>query len=88
MALRGLKVIEMAGLAPIPYCGQILKDYGANVIRIDRAGIQDFGIILRSTIIFRIVIQFGPTVSWKTFCCSQYEVSRWTASYSRSISQK
>ena len=45
MALRGLKVIEMAGLAPIPYCGQILKDYGANVIRIDRAGTQDFGII-------------------------------------------
>ena len=38
MALRGLKVIEMAGLAPIPYAGQIMKDFGADVIRIDRAG--------------------------------------------------
>ena len=44
MALRGLKVIEMAGLAPIPYCGQILKDYGATVIRIDRAGIKTFAL--------------------------------------------
>ena len=38
MALKGLRVIEMAGLAPVPYCGQILADYGAQVIRIDRAG--------------------------------------------------
>ena len=38
MALKGLRVIEMAGLAPVPYCGQILADYGAHVIRIDRAG--------------------------------------------------
>ena len=56
MALRGLKVIEMAGLAPIPYCGQILKDYGATVIRIDRAGIKAFRIVPGSNIIFRIVI--------------------------------
>ena len=88
MALRGLKVIEMAGLAPIPYCGQILKDYGATVIRIDRAGIKSFRIMPRSKIIFRIVIQFGSAVSWKTFCSSQYEVFRWTESYSRSIREK
>ena len=28
MALKGLRVIEMAGLAPVPYCGQVLADYG------------------------------------------------------------
>ena len=36
MALQGLKVIEMAGLAPAPFCGMILSDFGARVIRVDR----------------------------------------------------
>ena len=31
MALRGVKVIEMAGLAPVPFCGMILSDFGAQV---------------------------------------------------------
>ena len=38
MALRGVRVLEMSGLAPVPYCGQVLRDYGAEVIRVDRAG--------------------------------------------------
>ncbi|XP_071096208.1 alpha-methylacyl-CoA racemase-like isoform X2 [Haliotis cracherodii] len=37
MALRGIRVLEMAGLAPAPFCGMVLSDFGANVIRIDRA---------------------------------------------------
>ena len=36
MALKGLKVIEMAGLAPAPFGGMILSDFGARVIRVDR----------------------------------------------------
>ena len=36
MALRGIKVVEMAGLAPAPFCGMILSDFGAKVIRVDR----------------------------------------------------
>lgn len=36
MALRGLRVIELAGLAPAPFCGMLLSDFGANVVRIDR----------------------------------------------------
>lgn len=36
MALKGLKVIEIAGLAPAPFCGLMLSDFGANVIRVDR----------------------------------------------------
>lgn len=36
MALRGLKVLELSGLAPVPFCGMLLADYGASVIRIDR----------------------------------------------------
>eukprot|EP00026_Physarum_polycephalum_P009090 Phypoly_transcript_09201.p1 GENE.Phypoly_transcript_09201~~Phypoly_transcript_09201.p1 ORF type:complete len:381 (+),score=63.11 Phypoly_transcript_09201:169-1311(+) len=42
MALQGIRVIEMAGLAPVPYCGLILSDFGADVIRVDRSeGRQD-----------------------------------------------
>jgi alpha-methylacyl-CoA racemase len=36
MALRGIRVVEMAGLAPAPFCGMILADFGASVIRVDR----------------------------------------------------
>jgi len=38
MALRGVKVLELAGLAPAPVCGMILADYGAKVTRVDRTG--------------------------------------------------
>ncbi|CAM1297023.1 AMACR (predicted) [Pycnogonum litorale] len=36
MALRGLKVLEMSGLAPSPFCGMVLQDFGADVIRVDK----------------------------------------------------
>lgn len=36
MALRGIRVLELAGLAPGPFCGMVLADFGAEVIRIDR----------------------------------------------------
>ncbi|XP_004365096.1 alpha-methylacyl-CoA racemase [Capsaspora owczarzaki ATCC 30864] len=42
MALRGLKVIEMAGLAPAPFAGLVLADFGANVIRVDK--LADFSV--------------------------------------------
>ena len=35
--LQGLKIIEMAGIGPGPFCGMILADLGAEVIRVDRA---------------------------------------------------
>lgn len=36
MALKGIKVLEFAGLAPAPFCGMILADFGASVTRIDK----------------------------------------------------
>lgn len=36
MALAGVRVIELAGLAPAPFCGMILADFGAKVTRVDR----------------------------------------------------
>ncbi|KAI4501400.1 hypothetical protein M0802_003277 [Mischocyttarus mexicanus] len=38
MALKGIKVLEMAGLAPGPFCGMLLAEFGATVIRIDKVG--------------------------------------------------
>ncbi|HUZ11483.1 MAG TPA: CaiB/BaiF CoA-transferase family protein [Caulobacteraceae bacterium] len=36
--LSGLKVIEFAGIGPGPFCGMLLSDLGADVVRIDRQG--------------------------------------------------
>jgi len=36
--LSGLKVIEILGMGPGPFCGMMLSDMGANVIRVDRKG--------------------------------------------------
>lgn len=36
--LAGLKVLEFAGIGPGPFCGMVLADMGAEVLRIDRAG--------------------------------------------------
>ncbi|XP_004447823.1 alpha-methylacyl-CoA racemase [Dasypus novemcinctus] len=38
MALRGISVVELAGLAPAPFCGMVLADFGARVMRVDRPG--------------------------------------------------
>jgi alpha-methylacyl-CoA racemase len=36
--LTGLKVVEFAGIGPGPFCGMLLSDLGADVVRIDRLG--------------------------------------------------
>ncbi len=40
--LNGYRIIELAGLGPGPFCGMMLADMGATVIRVDR---QDAGLI-------------------------------------------
>lgn len=44
--LFGIKVVEFAGLAPGPYCGRILADWGATIIRVDKVSIFLIGKIL------------------------------------------
>ena len=34
--LAGIKIVELAGIGPGPFCGMMLSDMGAEVIRIDR----------------------------------------------------
>ncbi|KAM6229869.1 alpha-methylacyl-CoA racemase [Porphyrio hochstetteri] len=41
MALSGVRVLELAGLAPVPLCGMILADFGARVVRVDRTTRSD-----------------------------------------------
>ncbi len=36
--LTGLRVVEFAGIGPGPFCGMLLSDLGADVVRIDRQG--------------------------------------------------
>ncbi len=36
--LAGIRVLELAGLGPVPFCATLLGDLGADVIRIDRSG--------------------------------------------------
>jgi alpha-methylacyl-CoA racemase len=41
--LSGLRIVELAGLGPAPYCGMLLADLGADVVRVDRAPRRDEG---------------------------------------------
>ena len=40
--LAGIKIIEFAGIGPAPFCGMLLADLGADVVRIDRKGGHDY----------------------------------------------
>ncbi|RXG67603.1 Alpha-methylacyl-CoA racemase, partial [Armadillidium vulgare] len=42
MLLKNIKVLEFAGLAPGPFCGKILSDYGAQVVKIDRPNFTNY----------------------------------------------
>jgi len=38
--LQGIKVVEIAGIGPGPFCGMVLADFGAEVVRVERLGNQ------------------------------------------------
>lgn len=42
--LAGVKVIEIAGIGPGPFCAMLLSDMGAEVLRIDRTEDSDLGV--------------------------------------------
>src|SRR4051812_49250126 len=41
--LNGIKVIEFAGIGPAPFCGMMLADAGADVVRVDKKGAHGLG---------------------------------------------
>ena len=46
--LAGTIVIEFPAIGPVPFCGMVLADMGAEVIRIDRVAASDLGIAMPS----------------------------------------
>ncbi|KAJ3397302.1 hypothetical protein HDU92_008843 [Lobulomyces angularis] len=47
MPLTGIKVLEFAGLAPGPFAGMILADFGAQVIRCDKIATSTSDVLAR-----------------------------------------
>ena len=43
--LAGVRIVEIAAIGPVPYCAMLLSDLGAEVVRIDRAGGVDRGVL-------------------------------------------
>jgi alpha-methylacyl-CoA racemase len=41
--LTGVKIVEMAGIGPAPFCGMQLADLGADVLSVDRLTASDLG---------------------------------------------
>ena len=42
--LQGIRIIEMAGMGPGPFCGMLLADMGADIVRVERLKASDRGI--------------------------------------------
>ena len=42
--LTGVRVLEIAGIGPGPFCGMLLADMGADVLRVDRLQANDLGL--------------------------------------------
>jgi CoA-transferase family III len=45
--LAGLKVVELAGMGPGPHAAMLLADLGADVVRVQRPGLQTSGAQVR-----------------------------------------
>ncbi len=63
--LAGVRVIELAGLGPAPFCGMLLSDLGADVIRIDRKdgeGYNSWDVITRGRRSVALDLKSPPAV--------------------------
>ncbi|NKQ52410.1 CoA transferase [Amycolatopsis sp. K13G38] len=45
--LKGIRIIELLGLGPGPFCGMLLADLGADVIRVERPGLAKVDVLGR-----------------------------------------
>ena len=42
--LAGLRIIEAGGIGPVPFCGMLLADMGAEIVRFDRIATAEIGL--------------------------------------------
>lgn len=49
--LHGIRIVELAGIGPGPFCGMMLADHGAEVIRIERPGPKTVTAIARDPLL-------------------------------------
>ena len=59
--LQGFKIVEIAGIGPGQYCGMLLADMGAQLIRIDRPDQGDLGIPMPAK--FNLMNRSRPTIA-------------------------
>lgn len=61
--LTGMRVIEMAGIGPAPFCAMLLADMGAEVVRLDRQEAIDLGLPGRNERKYDILLRGRRSVS-------------------------
>jgi len=59
--LQGFKIVEVAGIGPTQFCGMLLADMGASVIRIVRPGETDVGVGLPAK--FNLMNRSRPAIA-------------------------
>ena len=59
--LKDFKIIEIAGIGPGPYCGMLLADMGAQVLRIDR--LTDAGLGIPVPAKYKLMNRSRPTIA-------------------------
>lgn len=59
--LNGLKIIEMGGIGPGPFCAMLMADLGANVLRIDRT--TDAGLGVRKQLRHDLTRRNRPSIA-------------------------
>ena len=59
--LKDFRIIEIAGIGPGPFCGMLLADMGAQLIRIDRLEDSGLGVPLEAK--YKLMNRSRPTIS-------------------------
>ena len=59
--LEGFRIVEIAGIGPGPFCGMLLADMGADLIRVDRPGGTNAGLDIPKQ--FNVLNRSRPTVT-------------------------
>jgi alpha-methylacyl-CoA racemase len=59
--LEGFKIVEIAGIGPGQYCGMLLADMGAQIIRVDRPSEEDLGLPIPTR--FNLMNRSRPSIA-------------------------